>query len=450
MTTLDEWRDIANASLNLSDRKLLGVLALVERAPDRDQVREVLDRMRPRLVRLRPPRPLTAQRLLFRPVEDLFDPPENYRAKIGRLSRQTIQPCWVIVSNLMDPGLLRRTNDGARTVDADHPSEVLSLGMPFWKQAAEILATFLDADHSIGRRRVGTDQVTITEDLRQQLIDIADILAIATEVETTKSHLPERPIRVLSEVDVELLTDVITRLGAASTQQVQTYLLVVLARMSRPGDLLQVLSDIALPCSTGERSALFTAVGTSALAALTNEAQSLRKATARVTDAATGAETAEQLVSRLTSLEQSLGGLRSRTVADQVQTARREIGSFVLDKVAVKADQTLFESLRPAAAPGQSAPLEPTVDQVETAEQSARSLRRCAKVAESVGVNREMEQKLAGVCIKLEREATARDSSGQTDERRLVRSVRLIEMIAGPDEAQRVLMSQFSFGGTEG
>ena len=447
MKTLDEWREIANVSLGLSDEKLLGVLALVERVPDRDKVREVLDRMRPRLVRLRPPRPLTAQRLLFRPVEDLFDPPDAYRAKIGRLSRHTIQPCWLIISNLVDPPLMQRTLDGVRAIDGTNAAEIHALGLPFWKAAGEVLATFLAADQSVGRRRVGADQVTITEDLRQQLVDIADILSIATEVETAKSHLPERPIRALSQVDVELMTSVITRLGTESTRKVQTFLLVILARMLRPGDLLQVLSDTSLPCSSAERATLFKTVGASALASLTNEAQNLRKAKAQIADATLGTQTAEQLVTRLTSLERSLGGLRDRAVADQVQTARREIGSFVLEKLVVKADETLFQSLKPSpAAPGQTPPREPTIEQVETAEKSAISLRRCARIAESVGVRKEMEQKLATVCTNLEKEAGTRDANGQTDERRLIRSVRLIELIAGPDEAQRVLMAQFNAG----
>lgn len=447
MTTLDEWREIANVSLGLPDEKLLGVLALVERVPDRDKVREVLDRMRPRLVRLRPPRPLTAQRLLFRPVEDLFDPPDSYRAKIGRLSRHTVQPCWVIVQNLLAPAILQRAADQLRVVDTNNLTELQVVGMPFWKGAAEVLATFLASDQSIGRHRVGTNQVTITEDLRHQLIDIADILAIATEIETTKRHLPERPIRVLSQVDVELLTNVITRLGAESTRKVQTYLLVILARMMKPGDLLQLVSEIQLPCSTSERATLFKMVGASALAGLANEAQTLRKSKAQITDAAAGAETAEQLVTRLSSLERSLGGLRDKGVADQVQTARREIGSYVLEKLAVKADETLFESLKPqAAGPGRPAAREPTIEQVETAEKSAMSLRRCARIAESVGVRREMERKLATVCSNLEREAGARGPDGQPDDRRLIRTVRLIELVAGPDEAERVLMAQFNKG----
>ncbi|MEI8393546.1 MAG: hypothetical protein WCF85_02340 [Rhodospirillaceae bacterium] len=445
MTTLDEWRDIALASLGLPDEKLLGVLSLVEKVPDRGHMREVLDHMRPRLVQLRPPRPLTAQRLLFRPVEDLFDPPERYRAKIGRLSRLTIQPCWLVVHTHIDQQLMQRTTLNLRTIRSSNATELYAVGLPFWQAATKVLAAFLEGDNSIGRRRVGTEYVIVSEDLRQQLMDITDILSIAAEIESVKIHLPERPINALSEVDIELLTEVIGRLGMQSTRKVETFILAILARMTRPGELLKVLAEVSLPCTTNERTGILKLVGTNALASLANEAVDLRKTNQQIIDPAEGARTAEQLVTRLTSLERSLGGLRDRAVSEQVQTARREIGSYVLDKLAVKADETLFENLRPTpAAVAKTGSTEPTIEQVETAEKCALSLRRCARVAESVGVRKEMGKKLTTVCSELEREAKSREPNGRPKESRLVRSVRLIELIAGPDEAQRVFMSQYS------
>ena len=188
MSTLDKWREIALVSLGLPDDKLLGVLALVEQVPDRDQVREVLDKIRPRLIKLKPPRPITSQRLLFRPVEDLFDPPERYRTKIGRLSRHTIHPAWLIVRNLVDSKLLERIERLLKSIEATNVTDLYATGLPFWSAAGKVLTEFLEQDTSIGRRKVGSDSVTITEDVHQQLTDIADILCIAAEVETAKIH----------------------------------------------------------------------------------------------------------------------------------------------------------------------------------------------------------------------------------------------------------------------
>ena len=445
MSALDKWREIALVSLGLPDDKLLGVLALVEQVPDRDQVREVLDKMRPRLVKLRPPRPITAQRLLFRPVEDLFDPPERYRAKIGRLSRHTIHACWMIVSNLIDRKVLERAEKTLKTIDDTNHTELYAVGLPFWVAAGKALAGFLEADTSVGKRKVGSESVTITDDIRQQLTDIADILAIAAEVETAKLNLPEKPIQTLSQVDTEFLTAVITRLGAESTRKVQTFILVVLARMSRPGELLGLLSEASLPCSTNDRNSLVKAVGTTALAKLVCEVQDMRQAKIKTSDPVEGTQAAEQMVSRLVSLEKTLGGTRDRAVVDQIQTARREIGTYVVDTLAVKADEALFEHLR-AAPEGdvRGGVKEPSIEQVENAEKSAISLKRCARIAESVGVRREMEKKLTVVCTQLETEAAAPNLEDEARERHLIRSVRLIELIAGPDEAQRVLMKQFN------
>ena len=444
MKPLDKWREIALASLGLPDDKLLGVLALVEQVPDRDQVREVLDKIRPRLVKLRPPRPITAQRLLFRPVEDLFDPPDRYRAKIGRLSRNTIHPAWLIVRNLVDQNLLARTERSLKSVDTNDHTDLYAIGMPLWSEAGKVIAAFLEADTSIGRRKAGNDSLTVTEDMRQQLTDIADILEIAAEIETTKIHLPEKPITSLSEVDTEMLTEVISRLGNVSTRKVQTFILVVLARMSKPGDLLKVLAEAAIPCTTIERNGLVKTVGTTALAKLAYEAQDLRFQKGAVTDPTEGTFAAEQMVNRLVSLEKTLAGMRDKTVVDQIHNTRREIGTYVVDTLAVKADESLFENLRARPAGGGQ---EPSLEQEENAEKSALSLKRCARIAESVGAKREMEKKLQVVCGQLEREATAPERDISAQQRRLIRSVRLIELIAGPDEAQRVMMSQMNSEG---
>ena len=445
MSALDKWREIALVSLGLPDDKLLGVLALVEQVPDRDQVREVLDKIRPRLIKLKPPRPIAPQRLLFRPVEDLFDPPERYRAKIGRLSRHTIHPAWLVVHNLIDRQLMERTERLLKTIEGTNITDLYAVGLPFWVAAGKVLTEFLEADTSIGRRKVGNDSLTVTEDMRQQLTDIADILSIAAEVETAKIHLPEKPITSLSEVDTELLSEVITRLGNESTRKVQTFILVVLARMSKPGDLLKVLAEASIPCTTLERNGLVKTVGTTALAKLAFEAQDLRLAKTKISDPIEGTQNAEAMVNRLISLEKTLGGMRDKGVVEQIQNTRREIGTYVVDTLAVKADEALFESLRakPEGA-GKNGTKEPSMEQVENAEKNALSLKRCARIAETVGVKREMEKKLQVVCGQLEREATAPDRDDEARERRLIRSVRLIELIAGPDEAQRVLMSQFS------
>ena len=182
MSSLEEWRRIALASLGLPDKRLLDVLKLVEQAPDRGQVRVVLDQIRPRLVRLRPPRPLTAQRLLFRPMEDLFDPTERYRAKIGRLSRAIVQPCWTIVRATVDPSLIQRTEERIRSTDPSNQKDIFAAGLALWSAAAQQISDFLEKNDSIGRHRVGNDQVTVTEDVRQQLLNISDILSIAPEI----------------------------------------------------------------------------------------------------------------------------------------------------------------------------------------------------------------------------------------------------------------------------
>ncbi len=436
MSSLEEWRRIALASLGLPDKRLLDVLKLVEQAPDRGQVRVVLDQIRPRLVRLRPPRPLTAQRLLFRPMEDLFDPTERYRARIGRLSRAIVQPCWSIVRATVDPSLMQRTEERVRVTDPLNQKDILAIGLALWSAAAQQISDFLEKNNSIGRHRVGNDHVTVTEDVRQQLLNISDILSIAPEIETAKLNLPDRPIKSLSPVEIELVSTTVMRLAASSMRKVQTFILLLLARMARPGDLLQALGEMSLPCSNAERAELLGTIGSNALSALASETQILRQQQNDAADPSAGAQLVEQLVARLISLERSLYGSHDHKVADQVCSSRREIANFVLDTVIVKADQDLFENLSPDAAS------EPTLEQMENAERSALSLRRCARVADAVGIRKDVEQKLSTICAELERRSVSDTPYDRAQSQSLMRSIRLIELIAGPDEAQRLLMAR--------
>ena len=91
--------------LQLSGRNV----TLIDRLPESERPHDLLDVLRPRLVQLRPPRHLTVQRVTFLPVEDLFDPPDVYRRKVGRLSRAAIRLCWRVVSERGDQALLNQT-----------------------------------------------------------------------------------------------------------------------------------------------------------------------------------------------------------------------------------------------------------------------------------------------------------------------------------------------------
>ena len=72
-------RALGQAVRGASDSQLLKIAAVVDAQPDRDQLDDLVAGMRPRLARLRPPRPLRFERLLFTPLDPLIVPPQRWR-----------------------------------------------------------------------------------------------------------------------------------------------------------------------------------------------------------------------------------------------------------------------------------------------------------------------------------------------------------------------------------
>jgi hypothetical protein len=182
------WREVAAHSRQLSDSKLLQMLSLIEMLPQEQRPDHVLDAMRPRLAKLRPPRLVTLQRLLFNPIEDLFDPPVSYRRKIGRLSRRTIPACWNAVTQMADPRWLARLQADLKSVDTRNYAAVNAIGRELWPEVARIMRRALevaDRDRKACIQLFGRDDDTL-----RQVADFADVLDIGFEIENAKAQLP--------------------------------------------------------------------------------------------------------------------------------------------------------------------------------------------------------------------------------------------------------------------
>src|SRR5262249_40731631 len=91
----------------------------------------------------------------------------------------------------------------------------------------------------------------------------------------------------------------------------------------------------------------------------------------------------------------------------------------------------------------------PTREELSAAEEFARAYRRCQRIAPQLGLRSEMQEKTAGICRHVEglTESLAEfETAGDVDaeslkasDAQIIAMLRLIEMVAGPDEASRLL-----------
>ncbi|MEO3470752.1 hypothetical protein AAFN86_02715 [Roseomonas sp. CAU 1739] len=132
-----EQRRLVHAVAAASDKALAGIVALFDSMTDRQEADRLLDAVRPRLRRLRPPRPITLPRLLFLPVQGVIAEARSWRRQDGGLPRSALVPIAEAVrlamgaeAQAIEALLAGRNFADLRTVDA--------AGRRLWQAAAAI------------------------------------------------------------------------------------------------------------------------------------------------------------------------------------------------------------------------------------------------------------------------------------------------------------------------
>ncbi|WP_158922644.1 hypothetical protein [Acidisphaera sp. S103] len=74
-----EIQALARTVRDAEDPRIVRVVAIVDAMINRGPIDQLIAPIRPRLVRLRPPRPLRFARLLFHPLDRLFVPAARWR-----------------------------------------------------------------------------------------------------------------------------------------------------------------------------------------------------------------------------------------------------------------------------------------------------------------------------------------------------------------------------------
>lgn len=449
MTGGSEWDQLAKRSTQLPDDKVLRIIEMLDQLPAEQRPSVVLEAIRPKLGRLRPPRRLTAQRLLFNPVEDLFDPPETYRRQIGRVARWNIHPVWDLVTTKFPAKTLQQIDRELLELDPAQSEAINEIGKRLWNKAATILTEALavaEKDRNRGVEMFGRD-----EDTWRQVRDIAGLLAIGYELEQAKVHLPPKPIEWFTEAQNEYLRDAIRDLSGRSLEKVRCFILALAARMLKPGMLLEMLGAVALSGTTAAKGEMIHEVEQKVVANLERQVKVLNSEIGGAAGPVVASRMAATLFESFESLSASIKNQNDPEIAAGLRRTRTEIAGFVRKSVIKEADKTLFGMVDTAyreAVAGKSS--EETTEQVEQAESYALSLRQCARMAPTVGVERDMTAKMKTIRGGLEDRTRrlAGDRGIDESSQALLTAIRLIEILEGPEEAQRILET-YSRGLTE-
>lgn len=392
-------REVTRGLAEAPDLHVARVVAIVDQLPSRGEADQLIAPLRPRLARLRLPRPLRFTRLLFLPLDPVVVPPLRWRPDSPAIPRS------VLVSLAMTV----RAGMGAEAGQIDHLIQAASLhdaeitlraGTILWPRAAAVLAV---APPPVAWEETGLGPGLYPGLARRTGAVLAQALALEEIVaEAAVGIAPPRPAaiqRILSGVCEQYI------------EACPMLLTVLLSRLPQCGGILGALSADLGPQTeivlrqAGQDAAEILLAGLEA-AGSAEAIAACRDLTESVQEVRRTAALLKQLAER-TDLPQA----RAR-----LQSVRQRVDAGC-QKVFLQAMTTEFlPALREA---GNESALEAT----------ARRLRELESDARSLGGGEVYDAQL--------REAAAAVAGERS--RPVVARARLVEILAGPEAALRLL-----------
>lgn len=248
-----ELRDIERKLFEIPDEKVAQLTLLIERSRavvlSAAMADAALGALRPRLVKTRPPRHLTLQRIFCHPFEDLLILPEDNEKQFGRISRTSLAPCWDFVLHCLDEAAVKELEASLRqspapAIGAASDPRIAKLGATLWNIAARRLREEVSRAQSDAAYRAELATKLGGETCLLDLIDMMGMLEIAGALEKLREHLSPKPVGKLLEEQVEAIRDAYTALCNSGAGLPGYMIAFAVARLSNPFQMLPVCDAV--------------------------------------------------------------------------------------------------------------------------------------------------------------------------------------------------------------
>ena len=400
--------EIAALAQQLDDDKLLRILGLIDRLPERGKLDRLVAPHRKRLARLRPARPLTLRRLLTVPFEAALVSPERWRPGDYRIPRSHLEA----VQNTALEGISgeeRRDLEAAlKGHDFSEGEHVLELGRRLWPRGAEVLAE-------------AAESCRVDAGLRASMRLAGHLLFLGDRLPPFLWRLPPKPVRGL---DPELEQELEALYLAAATrgrEALMTLLDLLVERCDSPMLLVAPLLAVELPLPRRERATCAAVIVDRSLEELHRRTRALAGGTRPGIDEI--AELALSVAAQLASLSQAPADLPfDRHLPRRLRRASAEL----VEKAVTEGLEELFAE---ACATRDG-------DHFAVLEAQARNIARIRTLAPQLGVAskvnyalRRAEQRACGCFEAAAREMAAGDPGILMDR------LRIFELLFGSPKA---------------
>lgn len=313
----------------LDDDRIRRVVALIDAMAERGAVDRLLDSLRPRLGRLRPPRPLTIGRVLVLPFEDLLVPAGTTWTDGPRIRRDVLPVLVREVLEGLDPETGRRLAASAETGTMSERERVLDLGHLLWPAAARHLARTAEPE----RRLVGR------------------LLELAPQLVPAMWRWPPRPMCELREDGAAAALEALRRAATRGQAHLRAVAELLLARADSAEMVLNFLRRSHLGLGAREHAAFLSELTASSLDRLEDGTRHVAEADLPVTEIVPALL---RLATDTLALEEGgldpgqrrqLGAIRRATAQAVAARTEQSIGHDLQQQIASSGDPEVMEAM---------------------------------------------------------------------------------------------------------
>nr|WP_295836870.1 hypothetical protein [uncultured Azospirillum sp.] len=426
-----EMRDLValgDKLMDIDEAKFRQVVGLLEQMNDHPDIQRTIAVIRPRLVELRLSRRPTLKRLFCDPFEDLFEAlGKADPVPLSVIERSLMNSLWPLVEAEIGKDRLR----AYRPALQEGPERKV-LCEAFWTDCAAAVAKI--AEGAVAGHFNEPLDLRMNPSRTRALADIAVILSIAPEVAELKAALSPKPVPKLHADHIEAIQTIGRRLSRVRPDALKIFVLLAASRLTNPSALLSGLWDMDLGQKSADRAALFMSLSGTVVAQI--EDRSRAGQTAGNADRMAVADLALDLVATLDATRAAMEQSRNKEFDQRLKQVRNSVHAMVKTQVLQDADAGIVSAI--GALDGGGDGREGRA-QLAQAENHARALRKCATIADSLGLRgelREMTQKTtASLTERAQKELAGPAGNARTG----YTAIRMIELIAGPAEANKIM-----------
>lgn len=407
----------------------------------------ILSLLRPRLAEVRAPRVFTPQRMLCVPFEDMlvFNDPDPKIS--GKIARPAIGILWNLVTQELLPDEWKKVATAFSKAQKNDDEETKRLeASTMWRIASQAVREHLDSFGSdqgevrqLAKKMGGTRRL---EDVREMTY----VLAIADEIEACKRALPRKPILNFEPKHVTVIKRYYDKIVEEKPGHELYFLLAIMGRLLQPFPILKVIRALSrkLDDTLTSKSDLGIA-GDIVISALEEDAEAVAEVGEdKKADEMLVIEKARRFAAAFKGITGDIGIRRDGEWGKRMYAARGEVSNAV-DNLILNGAEDTVEKVIPrrnrALIPNFSS--FPDEDLYEASERRARALGETMRIADQIGLQSACQSKvntlrkdLEGYAAKIiEQLPKVAEENKAEATAHLYTAVRLVELIANPDEA---------------